>query len=137
MTEEPSFYVFKLVSGEEVVAITTIDSSGIEPCFFLENPLKVELTHKGTNTLVRLIPWITITEDEVHKIGFDKIITMTELGPDHEMINAYEHYNHQRKTRESHKVKVSEKMGYKGDVESTRVSLEKIFDMAVGITTTV
>ena len=48
-----------------------------------------------------------------------------------------EHYNHQRKTRESHKVKVSEKMGYKGDVESTRVSLEKIFDMAVGITTTV
>ena len=53
----------------------------------------------------------------------------------------YEHYNLQRTERESHKVKVSEKMGYKGDVEKTRVSLEKIYkmqnDTAAGITTTV
>tara|TARA_B100000287_G_scaffold400575_1_gene419920 strand:+ start:106 stop:534 length:429 start_codon:yes stop_codon:yes gene_type:complete len=142
MTEEDySYFVFKLISGEEVVARTRIDESGIEPSFFLTQPLKVELTHKGTNTLVRLVPWVTIPEDDVFRVGFDKIITMTELKEDHEMIAAYEHYNLQRTERESHKVKISEKMGYKGDVEKTRVSLEKIYkmqnDTAAGITTTV
>tara|TARA_X000000368_G_scaffold385124_1_gene344209 strand:- start:52 stop:462 length:411 start_codon:yes stop_codon:yes gene_type:complete len=136
MTE--SYFVFKLVSGEEIVAVTEIDESGIEPSFLLKSPLKVELTHRGTNTLVRLIPWITIPEEDVYKIGFDKIITFTELEDDHEMINAYNHYNWQRKTKENHKIKLSEKMGYRGDVDDTRVSLEKLFTSdIIGITTTV
>ena len=133
-----SYFVFKLVSGEEIVAVTEIDESGIEPSFLLKSPLKVELTHRGTNTLVRLIPWITIPEEDVYKIGFDKIITFTELEDDHEMINAYNHYNWQRKTKENHKIKLSEKMGYRGDVDDTRVSLEKLFTSdIIGITTTV
>ena len=136
MTE--SYFVFKLVSGEEIVAVTEIDESGIEPSFLLKSPLKVELTHRGTNTLVRLIPWITIPEEDEYKIGFDKIITFTELEDDHEMINAYNHYNWQRKTKENHKIKLSEKMGYRGDVDDTRVSLEKLFTSdIIGITTTV
>ena len=133
-----SYFVFKLVSGEEIVAVTEIDETGIEPTFLLKSPLKVELTHRGTNTLVRLIPWITIPEEDVYKIGFDKIITFTELEDDHEMINAYNHYNWQRKTKENHKIKLSEKMGYRGDVDDTRVSLEKLFTSdIIGITTTV
>lgn len=140
MTNKDSYFVFKLVSGEEVVAVTSMDDSGIEPCFFLANPLKVELTHKGQHTMVRLIPWITVPEDEIYRIGFDKIITMTELEPDHEMVQAYEHYNAGRKAAASHKVKISEKMGYKGDVEHTRIMLEKIFVTSpdtAGISTTV
>ena len=90
-----SYFVFKLVSGEEIVAVTEIDETGIEPTFLLKSPLKVELTHRGTNTLVRLIPWITIPNEDEHKIGFDKIITFTELENDHEMINAYNNYNWQ------------------------------------------
>jgi hypothetical protein len=133
-----SYFVFKLVSGEEIVSVTEIDESGIEPSFILKSPLKVELTHRGTNTLVRLIPWITIPNEDDYRIGFDKIITFTELENDHEMINAYNHYNWQRKTKETHKIKLSEKMGYRGDVESTRISLEKLFTSdIIGITTTV
>ena len=81
MDEIISYFVFKLVSGEEVVAATRIDDTGVEPAFFLTKPLKVELTHKGTNTLVRLVPWITIPDEdrEVYSVGFDKIITMTNL----------------------------------------------------------
>ena len=135
---EEFYAIIKLVSGEEIVAVTEIDESGIEPSFLLKSPLKVELTHRGTNTLVRLIPWITIPEEDVYKIGFDKIITFTELEDDHEMINAYNHYNWQRKTKENHKIKLSEKMGYRGDVDDTRVSLEKLFTSdIIGITTTV
>ncbi len=140
MTNKDSYFVFKLVSGEEVVAVTSMDDSGIEPCFFLSNPLKVELTHKGQHTMVRLIPWITVPEDEIYRIGFDKIITMTELPEDHEMVQAYDHYNAGRKAAASHKVKISEKMGYKGDVEHTRIMLEKIFVTSpdtAGISTTV
>ena len=140
MKEETSYFVFKLVSGEEIVADTTMDDSGIEPCFFISEPLKVELTHKGNNTMVRLIPWITVAEGEIQKIGFDKIITMTELPEDHEMVQAYDHYNAGRKAAASHKVKISEKMGYKGDVEHTRIMLEKIFVTSpdtAGISTTV
>ena len=140
MTGQESYFVFKLVSGEEIVANTTMDDSGIEPCFFLSEPLKVELTHKGNHTMVRLIPWITVADEEIYKIGFDKIITMTELEEGHEMIQAYEHYNQGRRDARSHKVKVSEKMGYRGDVEQTRTMLEKIFlspSETTGITTTV
>ena len=129
--------MFKLVSGEEIVAITSMDDSGVEPCFYLADPLKVELTHKGNHTMVRLVPWITVSEDEIFKIGFDKIITMTELTHDHEMVQAYEHYNYTRKSSQPHKVRISEKMGYKGTVENTRASLEKIFTISAGITTTV
>ena len=64
MKKEDTYFVFKLVSGEEIIAITTMDDSGVEPCFFIAEPLKVELTHKGTNTLVRLVPWITIPEED-------------------------------------------------------------------------
>tara|TARA_B100000965_G_C19596678_1_gene760588 strand:- start:3272 stop:3706 length:435 start_codon:yes stop_codon:yes gene_type:complete len=144
MTEDHSYFVFKLVSGEEVVAATRIDDTGVEPAFFLIKPLKVELTHKGSNTLVRLLPWITIPDeemDETYRVGFDKIITMTELEVGHDMIDAYNHYNISRQDKKSHKVKISEKMGYKGDVEKTRDRLEKIFcsdtDTLTGITTTV
>ena len=79
MTEKDSHFVFKLVSGEEVIAVTSMDNSGVEPCFFLADPLKVELSHKGNHTMVRLIPWVTVADEEIFKIGFDKIITMTEL----------------------------------------------------------
>ena len=99
MKQEDSHFVFKLVSGEEVIALTTMDDSGIEPCFYLADPLKVELSHKGNHTMVRLIPWITVPDDEIYRIGFDKIITMTELPPEYEMIQAYQHYNHSRKNQ--------------------------------------
>tara|TARA_B100001113_G_scaffold349939_1_gene346190 strand:- start:62 stop:475 length:414 start_codon:yes stop_codon:yes gene_type:complete len=137
MNDDHTYFVFKLVSGEEIVAVTRIDDTGVEPAFFVTKPLKVELTHKGTNTLVRLVPWITIPEDETYRIGFDKIITMTELEEGHEMINAYEHYNLTRNHNDVNKVKLSEKMGYMGDVEQTRTMLEKIYTAPIGITTTV
>ena len=137
MTDDHTYFVFKLVSGEEIVAVTRIDDTGGEPAFFLTKPLKVELTHKGTNTLVRLIPWITIPEDDTFRVGFDKIITMTELEEDHEMIHAYTHYNLNRDNKDAHKVRISEKMGYKGNVEDVRTRLEKIYSAPVGITTTV
>ena len=137
MTDDHTYFVFKLVSGEEIVAVTRIDDTGVEPAFFLTKPLKVELTHKGTNTLVRLIPWITIPEDDTFRVGFDKIITMTELEEDHEMIHAYTHYNLNRDYKDAHKVRISEKMGYKGNVEDVRTRLEKIYSAPVGITTTV
>ena len=137
MTEKDSYFMFKLVSGEEIVAITSMDDSGVEPCFYLADPLKVELTHKGNHTMVRLVPWITILDEEIYKVNFDKIITMTELEEGHEMINAYEHYNLTRTHNDTNKVKLSEKMGYRGDVESTRTMLEKIYTAPIGITTTV
>ena len=138
MTEKDSYFVFKLVSGEEVISMTTMDDSGIEPCFFLADPLKVELTHKGNHTMIRLVPWITVSEDEIFKIGFDKIITMTELTHDHEMVQAYEHYNEQRKSNNTTRVNISPKMGYMGNVDETKISLEKIFNLEpTGITTTV
>ena len=138
MKQEDSQFVFKLVSGEEVIALTTMDDSGIEPCFYLADPLKVELSHKGNHTMVRLLPWITVAEGEIHKIGFDKIITMSELEPDHEMVQAYEHYNYNRKSSNANRVKLSPKMGYMGNIEEVKISLEKIFHLEpTGISTTV
>ena len=84
-----------------------------------------------------MIPWITIPEDDTFRVGFDKIITMTELEEDHEMIHAYTHYNLNRDNKDAHKVALSKKMGYKGNVEDVRSRLEEIYTAPVGITTTV
>tara|TARA_B100000927_G_scaffold291494_1_gene293996 strand:- start:5981 stop:6400 length:420 start_codon:yes stop_codon:yes gene_type:complete len=139
MKKEDSYFVFKLVSGEEIIATTTMDDSGVEPCFFIAEPLKVELTHKGTSTLVRLVPWITIPEDdEIYRLSFDKIITLKELDKDHEMVAAYEHYNLGRKSTTANRVEPTPKMGSLGNVDTARVSLEKIFAIdKPGISTTV
>ena len=45
MKKEDTYFVFKLVSGEEIIAITTMDDSGVEPCFYLADPLKVCLLY--------------------------------------------------------------------------------------------
>ena len=124
MKKEETYFVFKLISGEEIIAVTTMDDSGVEPCFFISEPLKVELTHKGTNTLVRLVPWITIPEeDEIYRLSFDKIITLKELDADHEMVLAYDHYNLGRKTTTANRVDISEKMGKLGTIDLSLIHI--------------
>ena len=60
MKKEETYFVFKLISGEEIIAVTTMDDSGVEPCFFIAEPLKVELTHKAVSYTHLTLPTIAL-----------------------------------------------------------------------------
>lgn len=139
MNEE--FYcVLKLVSGEEIVSEIFIDEADEKPIIVLQSPLKVETIHRGPTGFMRLVPWMSVPDDEIYFIGLDKVITMTEIPANHEMVEAYHHYNQQKDfySEGEKKVRVSKKMGYIGNVEEARTTLENIFnqtDTVTGIAT--
>ena len=139
MNEE--FYcVLKLVSGEEIISEIFIDDNDGKAMIVLQSPLKVETVNRGPTGLMRLVPWMSVPDDDIYFISLDKVITMTEISADNEMVEAYHHYNQQKNfySEGIKKVKVSKKMGYISSVEDARTTLENIFnqtDSVAGIAT--
>jgi len=133
MNDELNFYcVLKLVSGEELISEIIIDDNEDNPFIILQTPLKVETVHRGPTGYMKLVPWMSVPDDDIFFIKPDKVITMTELPADHEMVDAYLHYNLQKEfySEGDKKVKVSKKMGYVSSVDDARTNLEKIFNTA-------
>ena len=131
MNEE--FYCcLKLVSGEEVISEIMIDDNDTDPVIVMQTPLKVETMTRGSSGYMKLVPWMSVPDDDIFFIKPDKVITMTELPADHEMVDAYLHYNLQKEfySEGDKKVKVSKKMGYVSSVDDARTNLEKIFNTA-------
>ena len=131
MNDELNFYcVLKLVSGEELISEIIIDDNEDNPFIILQTPLKVETVHRGPTGYMKLVPWMSVPDDDIFFIKPDKVITMTELPADHEMVDAYLHYNLQKEfySEGDKKVKVSKKMGYVSSVDDARTNLEKIFN---------
>lgn len=142
MNEDLTFYcVLKLVSGEELISEVLIDDNDDNPLIILQTPLKVETVHRGPTGYMKLVPWMSVPDDDIFFIRPDKVITMTEISADHEMVEAYLHYNLQKEFYDggNKKVKASKKMGYLSSVDDARTNLEKIFhakdDTVSGIAT--
>ena len=82
-----------------------------------------------------------VPKDQFYFIDKSKIITMTEVEHDHEMVEYYTNYlldaaedraNGFRSTSNSNgKVKPSEKMGYLGTVNTAKKKLEELFQLEV------
>ena len=131
MNEDLTFYcVLKLVSGEELISEVLIDDNDDNPLIVLQTPLKVETVHRGPTGYMKLVPWMAVPDDDIFFIRPDKVITMTEISADHEMVEAYLHYNLQKDFYDAgnKKVKASKKMGYISSVDDARTNLEKIFN---------
>ena len=129
MNEE--FYCcLKLVSGEEVISEIMIDDNDTDPVIVMQTPLKVETMTRGSSGYMKLVPWMSVPDDDIFIIKPDKVITMTELPQDHEMVEAYQHYNMQRAfyVDGERKVRVSKQMGSLGSVKDARSNLEKIYN---------
>jgi len=136
MTEE--FYAsIKLVSGEELFAITSAE----EHTLILQDPVCIQTVHGPRGSYIRVEPWMHVPDDQFFFIDKEKVITMTEVCEDNEMVDYYTNYlldaAEERITgmRSSSiggkKVRPSEKMGYLGSVTKAKEQLESLFKLEV------
>ncbi len=126
---EEFYCVLKLVSGEEILSLILVDENDGDPVVVLQNPVIIKMIENQGTTIVKIKPWIELSDDDFFMIKLDKIITMTET-KDKKLIELYNNYISED-TIDVYKpggpVKPSSKMGYIGSVEDARKRLERLF----------
>ena len=127
---EEFYAIIKLVSGEEIMSLVLMDENDGDPVLVLQNPVCMS-THKNRNgILLKVKPWIEMSDDDFFIVKLDKVITMTET-KDKRILDIYNNYIEDDDTIDvyspSGQVKPSSKMGYLSSVEDARKRLERIF----------
>jgi len=126
---EEFYAAIKLVSGEEIFSLVSVDENDGDPIIILQNPVVLKMFTNYAGTYIKIKPWMEIPDDDFFLIKLDKIITMTEI-KSKSTINFYHRYLDEDDTNDIEidgKVTISDKMGYLGSVENARKSLEDIF----------
>jgi len=121
----------KLISGEEIFALISIDENDGDPILLLQNPVIMKVLESPHGTYVKVKPWMDIPTDDLFVLKLDKIITMSEVN-DKKVIGFYEKYlrdedDDASEFSEPNKVNISNKMGYVSSVDEARKKLERIF----------
>ena len=125
------FYcILKLVSGEEILSLISVDDNDGDPIVVMQNPVIMELINQKDVSYVKVRPWMELPNDDFFMIKLDKIITMTET-TDRKLIDIYTKYLNDDDSidvyRASGEVKVSNEMGYVSSVEDARKKLEELY----------
>ena len=123
------FYsVLKLVTGEEIFALVSIDENDGDPIIILQNPVIMKIGSNHVGSYIKIKPWMEIPNDDFFIIKLDKVITMTEI-KDKNTIDFYERYlrDDDVDIEVDGKVNISDKMGFISTVDDARKSLEKLF----------
>lgn len=135
------FYaIIKLVSGEEVLSLISIDENDGDPLVVMQNPITMKLLHSRNGMHVKVKSWMELASDDFFIIRPDKILTMTETH-DKRMIEIYTNYiededdmdiyspQSSSNEKSSSEITPSRKMGYLSTVEEARKTLENIFKL--------
>ena len=127
----------KLVTGEEIFALVSVDNSEDEPVIIMQNPVIMKVLSTGRGQMMKIRPWLEVPGDDVYIIKYDKVITISEV-KDKMIISMYQTYcqegdfdfgtfvDESMKTdKRTHEV--TKKMGYISTVEDARKKLEDLF----------
>tara|TARA_Y100000287_G_C14194931_1_gene342206 strand:+ start:151 stop:588 length:438 start_codon:yes stop_codon:yes gene_type:complete len=133
--EEEFYAIIKLISGEEIFSLVSIDENDGDSIVIMQSPVTMKsFNHHGTS-LMKIKPWIELSTDDIFVIRYDRIITMTET-KDQRIINVYNRYLSDEENdvnpldnKLTSKVNISERMGYLNSVEESRKKLEDIFNI--------
>lgn len=128
---EEFYCVIKLVSGEEVFSLVSIDENEGDPILILQDPVVMNVIESPVGTFMKIKPWMELPNDNFFMIKLDKVITMTEVNEiqDKSLIETYNKYlnNEESEVDINGKVRVSNDMGYLSSVEDARKRLEVLF----------
>tara|TARA_B100001175_G_C19201958_1_gene491784 strand:- start:91 stop:507 length:417 start_codon:yes stop_codon:yes gene_type:complete len=120
----------KLITGEEIFALISIEETDQEPIIMVQSPVIMKMLNNGSSQYVKIKPWMELSDDDLYLIKMDKIITMTEIS-DKQMISFYERYLNDEDVEIVLDGKVSisnnEQLGFVSTVEDARKKLEEIF----------
>jgi len=127
---EDFYCILKLISGEEILSIVSVDENDGDPIVVLQNPVIMELVNRKDVSYVKVRPWMELPSDDFFMIKLDKIITMTET-TDRKLIDVYTKYLNDDDSIDVYKpsgeVKLSNEMGYVSSVEDARKKLEELY----------
>ena len=120
--------VIKLITGEEIFAMISIDENDGDPIIMVQDPVIMKVLQNPTGQYVKVRPWLELPEDNIFLIKYEKIITMTEVKDSH-MIEFFQRYlNDDSLDMEfDGRVKLNPRLGLITTVEEARRNLEKIY----------
>ena len=128
---EEFYSIIKLVSGEEIFSLISVDDSGDDAIIILQNPIIMKMFTNNSGSHIKVKPWIELSEEDFFMIKSDKIITMTE-SKDERLIEIYNDFIRDEEIIEIHSsngyTKPSTNMGYISSVKDARKKLESLFN---------
>ena len=131
---EEFYSIIKLISGEEIFALVSVDDTNLEPVVIIQNPLVTKMipNKMGIGGMVKVRKWMELSDDDMFIISYDKILTMSECKDD-KIISIYNNYildemkDNSEVYKQQGKVKLTNKMGYISSVEDARKKFEVLF----------
>ena len=122
--------VIKLVTGEEIFALVSVDENDGDPILLLMNPVVMKVMRNHVGQYVKVKPWMEIPTDDLYVIKYDKIITMTEV-KEEQTIQFYNRYLNDDDVdfEDDGRTKISDKMGYISTVDDARKMLENLYKL--------
>jgi len=122
--------VIKLVTGEEIFALVSVDENDGDPILLLMNPVVMKVMRNHVGQYVKVKPWMEIPTDDLYVIKYDKIITMTEV-KEEQTIEFYNRYLNEDDVdfEDDGRTKISDKMGYISTVDDARDMLENLYKL--------
>ena len=125
----------KLITGEEIFALVSVDSTEDEPVIIMQNPVIMKVLSTGKGQMMKIRPWLEVPGDDVYIIKYDRIITMSEV-KDKMIVSMYQTYCqegdfdfgefiNEETSNKTHEV--TKQMGYISSVEDARKKLEDLF----------
>ena len=69
----------KLITGEEIFALVSVDNSEDEPVVIMQNPVVMKVLSTGKGQMMKIRPWLEVPGDDVYIMKYDKIVTMSEV----------------------------------------------------------
>jgi hypothetical protein len=120
--------VLKLITGEEIFALVSVDENDGDSIIMLSNPVIMKMLQGPVGSYVKVKPWLELPDQDLFLIKYDKIVTMSEV-TDKQMIRFYTRYLNEDDIdiELDGKVSLNDKMGLLTTVEDARKSLENIF----------
>ena len=118
----------KLITGEEIFALVSVDENDGDSIIMLSNPVVMKMMQSPAGQYVKVKPWLELPDQDLFLIKYDKIITMSEV-TDKQIIKFYTRYlnEHDIDIEVDGKVSLNDKMGLLTTVDDARKSLESIF----------
>ena len=129
MMGEEFHAVLKLITGEEIFSLVSVDENDGDSIIMLSNPVIMKMLSGPAGKYVKVKPWLELPDQDLFLIKYDKIITMSEVTDD-QMIKFYNRYLNEDDVdiELDGKVSLNPKMGLLSTVEDARKSLENIFN---------
>ena len=128
------FYsVIKLISGEEIFALVSIDNDQEEPIIILQNPLVMKMMSSPRGSYIKVNRWIELSSEDIFMMRLDRILTMSE-SKDAKLIAIYDNFVEEDQAEitidtydGSGEVEITDTMGYISSVEDARKKFEELF----------